>query len=228
MKVNSKGLALIKHYEGFRARAYKDPVGIWTIGYGHTSMAGQPIVKPGMVISRQRALEILSKDVEKFSSQIRPFIKVKLNNNQFSALVSFAYNVGVGGFKRSSVLRVVNAGRFEAVPARLALWVKAGGKTYRGLVKRRAAEGGLFLSHQPFPDKRSYPKIKPVDGKPLFKSTTGFAAIISAIAGLFSAVSSGVGEQFAPLFTGFLFALILVATAWIIKERWLKSKHEGV
>ncbi len=228
MKVNSKGLALIKHYEGFRARAYRDPVGIWTIGYGHTSMAGHPQVKSGMVISKQQALDILDKDVEKFADQIRPLIKVKLNDDQFSALVSFAYNVGVGGFKRSSVLRVVNAKRFDAVPTRLALWVKAGGKTYRGLVKRRAAEASLFLSRQSFPDKVTYPKITPIDGKPMSQTTTGLAAILSALAGLFSAISSAAGEKLAPALTGFLFCLIVVATIWIIKERWLKSKHEGV
>ena len=228
MKVNSKGLALIKYYEGFRARAYRDPVGIWTIGYGHTSMASHPLVKAGMVISKQQALEILSKDIEKFANQIRPLIKVKLNNDQFSALVSFAYNVGVGGFKRSSVLRVVNAKHFDAVPARLSLWVKAGGKTYRGLVKRRAAEASLFLSRQPFPDKVRYPKIAPIDGKPMSQSTTGLAAIVSAIAGLFSAISSGAGEKLAPALTGLLFCLIVGATVWIIKERWMKSNREGV
>ena len=145
MRVNQAGIELIKSFEGCRLRAYVDTVGVWTIGYGHTSMAGPPKVVPGMRITEDEAEEILKRDVEKFANKIKPLIKVELNDNQFSALVSFAYNVGPGAFKRSSVLRAVNNRDFENVPRYLLRWVKAGGRVLRGLVRRRKAEGKLFM-----------------------------------------------------------------------------------
>lgn len=150
MRVTDEGLALIKEFEGFRAKAYRDAVGVWTIGYGHTSAAGEPVVKPGMVITKEEGTRILRRDVEMFAAGVRKAVKVRLNDNQFSALVSFAYNVGLGAFRTSSVLKAVNAKDFGRVPVRLNLWVKAGGKTLPGLVRRRAAEGALFAS-KPMP-----------------------------------------------------------------------------
>jgi lysozyme len=144
MRVNAQGLALIKMYEGLRLKAYRDAVGIWTIGYGHTSMAGSPEVTPGLVIDRQTADSIMAVDVSHFASRIQTFITRDLNDNQFSSLVSFAYNVGVGAFAKSSVLKSANAGDAEAVARRLNLWNKAGGRVLPGLVKRRAAEGLLY------------------------------------------------------------------------------------
>lgn len=144
MKVTEEGLALIRQFEGFRSAAYRDAVGVWTIGYGHTSMAGLPEVTPGLRISREQGAEILARDVAVFADGVAAAVQTKVNDAQFSALVSFAYNVGLGNFRKSSVLRAVNAGDFAAVPRRLNLWVKAGGRTLPGLVKRRAAEGVLF------------------------------------------------------------------------------------
>jgi hypothetical protein len=87
--------------------------------------------------------------VEIVSAGVKSAITSPLNDNQFSALVSFAYNVGLGSFRSSSVLRSVNACRFDRVPADLALWVKAGGKVLPGLIRRRAAEAALFLADDP-------------------------------------------------------------------------------
>lgn len=144
MRLTEEGLALIRASEGFRGQAYRDAAGLWTIGYGHTSMAGPPQVTPGLRVNREEADAILARDVEKFVAGVREAVTVPLNDAQFSALVSFAYNVGLGALRSSSVLKAVNAGDFAAVPQRLALWVKAGGRTLPGLVKRRAAEGALF------------------------------------------------------------------------------------
>lgn len=144
MKVNQAGLDLIKRYEGWRANAYRDAVGIWTIGYGHTSMAGHPKVTAGLKITQAEGDAILARDVEKFATGVARLIKVPLKDNQFSALVSFAFNVGLGAFEGSSVLKYVNHSNFAGVPGRLKLWNKAGGKTLPGLVKRRAAEGKMF------------------------------------------------------------------------------------
>lgn len=119
MKVTSEGLALIKQFEGFRSRAYRCPAGVWTIGYGHTSEAGPPQVAAGMELSETAATEILTRDAEAFAAGVRKDLKRDLSPAQFSALVSFAYNVGLGNFRRSSVLRAVNAGDMAAVPRRL-------------------------------------------------------------------------------------------------------------
>ena len=228
MKMNRAGMNLIKKFEGFRSSAYRDAVGVWTIGYGHTSMAGNPKVFRGLKISRQQGEAILAKDVENFARNIRPLISVNLNDNQFSALVSFAYNVGVGGFRRSSVLQRVNAGRFDAVPNRLSLWIKAGGRSLKGLVRRRAAEGELFLSD---PKRQVEPPNMPVDpvpGKPVYKSTTNLAALLSAIAGLVSALKAGIGEHASNYFFVVLAIIIVAASVWIMRERWIKIQSEGV
>lgn len=228
MKINQAGLDLIKKYEGFRSHAYRDAVGVWTIGYGHTSMAGLPRATSRLKISRQQGEKILAYDVEKFSRQIRPLIQVDLTENQFSAMVSFAYNVGVGGFRKSSVLKRLNAGRFDAVPNRLSLWVKAGGKTLKGLVRRRAAEGALFLAGKNEVRRNAENPVKPVSGKPTLKSTTNLAAVLSAISGLVSAFMAGVGERGGNYFMALSALVIIAATLWIVRERWLKSHREGV
>jgi lysozyme len=144
MKLNDTGFALICEFEGCRTEAYQDVVGVWTIGYGHTSAAGLPSVAPGLTVTRAEATGILMRDLETFSAGVKSAITTQLNDNQFSALMSFAFNVGLGNFRSSSVLKSVNACRFDQVPADLALWVKAGGKVLPGLIRRRAAEGHCF------------------------------------------------------------------------------------
>jgi lysozyme len=146
MHVTEEGLALIRRFEGFRAGAYRCPAGVWTIGYGHTAAAGPPEVKPGMRVSEAGARAILARDVERFAAEVRAALTREITPAQFSALVSFAYNVGASAFRRSSVLRAVNTGDFAAVPERLKLWVKADGRVLPGLVRRREAEAVLFDS----------------------------------------------------------------------------------
>src|SRR5262245_17770828 len=127
MRMTQEGLALIKRFEGYRAEAYRDAAGIWTIGYGHTSMAGTPHVVAGLKVTRSEAADILKSDVDVFAEGVRKLVTAELSDTQFSALVSFAYNVGLGNLRSSSVLKAVNAQEFDQVPRRLALWVKAGG-----------------------------------------------------------------------------------------------------
>lgn len=146
-KVNQATIDLIKEFEGFRAEAYKDAVGVWTIGYGTTDRAGVGIApRPGMVISREEAEFYLHKAVQKFADQIAPKITAPINENQFGAFVSLAYNIGPGAFARSSSLRHFNAGDLDRAAANILLWNKAGGKVLRGLVRRREAERALFLT----------------------------------------------------------------------------------
>ncbi len=149
VRINDATLALIMHFEGCRLRAYQDVAGVWTIGYGHTSRAGPPQVRSGMCITKAQAEEILRNDVERVAHRVAQVLGAdaeSLTPNQFGALVSFAYNVGIGNLKRSSVLKAVREGRHEDVPRLLLRWTKAGGRRLRGLVRRRRAEGNLWMA----------------------------------------------------------------------------------
>ena len=238
MQVNNASLDLIRRFEGWRSKAYKCSAGVLTIGYGHTSSAGAPRVKPGMTISKADGEEILRRDVENFAKGVRRLLKVDLNPNQFGALVSFAYNVGLGNFKKSSVLRVANARQFDRVPRRLALWNKAKGKVLKGLVRRRGDEGALFMTpvsaavsdaEEPINDKSHIDE--PV-GKPMTQSTTNIAAIITALAGVTGTLSgsmkelgSAIGGQYGSVAA---IAIMAAGAFWIIRERRKKSLDEGV
>ena len=145
--INARALGLIKEFEGFRADAYLDSVGVWTIGYGTTAAAGLGIVPvPGMKISERQATDLLLRGVEKFAVEIRKGMKREPTSNQFGAMVSLAYNVGPGAFARSSVLRKFNEGDIVGAASAFGLWNKAGGKVLAGLTRRRAAEAALFLA----------------------------------------------------------------------------------
>lgn len=143
-KISKEGIALIKQWEGLRLHAYKDSIGVWTIGYGHTSTAGKPFVHKGMTITEKQAEDLLRQDLRQFENTVEKNVKVSLTNAQFAALVSFCYNVGTAAFCQSTLLKKLNNGEYEAVPAELQKWTKAGGKRLHGLVHRRAAESGLW------------------------------------------------------------------------------------
>jgi lysozyme len=146
MKVNAEGYALLKRFEGCVLKAYKCPAGVWTIGFGNTFYEDGTKVKEGDVITQKRADELAKFIVEQFANSIREMIKQPLNENQFSACVSLAYNIGTGGFKKSSVLRKLNANPLDAsIADSFRLWNKGGGKVLRGLVNRREAEIQLYF-----------------------------------------------------------------------------------
>src|SRR5215217_5313643 len=140
MKTGAGGLALIKAFEGLGLKAYSDSVGVPTIGYGST---GQH-VKLGQTITRTQAELLLKLDLLRFEAAIARLVHVPLNQNQTDALVSFAFNVGIGALEKSTLLRKLNDGDYNAVPSQLQRWNKAGGKVLPGLVRRRLAEGELF------------------------------------------------------------------------------------
>lgn len=146
MKVNDEGYALIKRFEGCRLKSYKCPSAVWTIGFGNTFYEDGTKVKEGDVITQQRADELAKYIVEQFADNIRPLIKQQLNDNQFSACVSLAYNIGVGGFKKSSVLRKLNVNPLDAsIADSFRMWNKGGGVVLKGLVNRREAEIQLYF-----------------------------------------------------------------------------------
>lgn len=135
MKINKEGLDLIKSFEGCKLTAYKCPAGVWTIGYGHTAGVYQ-----GQVITKEQAENMLKSDLKKYEKYVTDNVKLELNENQFSALVSFTYNCGVGK------LRTLVKGRTASQIAEdMLLYNKAKGKVLAGLVRRRKAERELFL-----------------------------------------------------------------------------------
>ena len=143
-KTSTNGLNLIRRFEGEKLTAYRCPAGIWTIGVGHTG----PDVYSGLTITEERSLELLRADVSTFEAAVNSLVRVPLNQNQFDALVSFVFNVGNGALKGSTLLRKLNAGDYEGAAKEFGRWTKALGQTLTGLIKRRAAEAGLFLAKQ--------------------------------------------------------------------------------
>ena len=133
MKTSSRGINLIKSFEGCHLTAYKCPAGVWTIGYGHT--AG---VKGGMTITQAQADAYLVEDLSKYERYVAN-TKLELNQNQFDALVSFTYNCGNGNLKK-----LVKSRTMEQIAAAMLLYTKSGGKTLQGLARRRQAEHDLF------------------------------------------------------------------------------------
>lgn len=188
MKLSDRGLAMIREFEGYHRRlpdgnciAYRCPAGVWTIGHGVT--VG---VKAGMIWTPKQAEEALQKELEGHELAVLRFVKVDLNQNQFDALVSFAYNCGNGALEKSTLLKKLNRGDFPGAQAEFMKWNKGGGRVLRGLSIRRAKEAALFAERveeqpgDPLPQAIDEP-VEPM--KPTTK-----AAIASAATGTGTAV----------------------------------------
>ena len=141
MRISKKGIDLITKFEGFRARAYKCPAGVWTIGYGHTKG-----VKAGQSVTLEGAQDLLRQDLKNFEDWVNKLVKVELTQGQFDALVSFCFNLGPGALDSSTLLKLVNQQKFALAADQFKRWNKAGGVELSGLTKRRAAERDLFVS----------------------------------------------------------------------------------
>lgn len=148
MKLTKEGIELMKEFEGLRLESYKDPVGIWTIGWGNTYYENGNRVGPGEKISRARADELYYNIVSRFSNQVESLLSVTLSGGQFSALVSLAYNIGISAFAGSTLLREVNKDpcNNDAIYKQFLRWNKAGGKVLNGLTRRRKAEAEMYIN----------------------------------------------------------------------------------
>lgn len=150
-EISQEGLKLIKAFEGLHdlkqgplgvyVEAYRDPVNVLTIGWGCTEG-----VYEGMTITVAQAEEMLKKELGKFETAVANAVKVQINDNQFSALVCFSYNVGAQALFESTLLKLLNQGKFQEAADQLLRWDKAGGQSLLGLSRRRRAERALFLS----------------------------------------------------------------------------------
>jgi lysozyme len=148
-KINQAGEELVKHFEGLYLESYLCPAGVWTIGWGHTG----PDVRQGMQISIERAQELFELDMEYFEQAVERLVRVPVTDNQFAALVSFAYNVGSDedidltpeGLGDSTLLKLLNQGKYAAAADQFPFWVYGGGRVLPGLERRRKMERELFL-----------------------------------------------------------------------------------
>ena len=149
MLTSKTGLGLIAEFEGFVDHLYNDPAGHCTVGYGHLlhrgRCDGRSVEQPYRNgISERDARVLLQSDVHRFEECVNRLITVPLNQNQFDALVSFAFNVGCGALEDSTLRRLLNQGRYDTVCDQLRRWNKGGGVVLPGLVRRREAECALF------------------------------------------------------------------------------------
>jgi len=147
--ISQNGVNFIKGFEGLRLKAYDDGVGVITIGYGTTRYPNGHKVQLGDTCTEKEAEQYLANDLAKFEKAVNEAIKVPVNQNQYDALVSFTYNVGIGGFTKSTALRLLNAGDYTGCAKALLAWNKGtvNGKLIelKGLTRRRNAEKDLFL-----------------------------------------------------------------------------------
>ena len=140
MRTSDEGREFIQREEGLRLKRYRDQAGLWTIGYGH-------LIKPGenyRQITKEKAEQLLKEDLRSAENGVNRRVDVALNQSQFDALVSFTFNLGTTKLGVSTLLKVLNQGKYEEVPRQLKRWIFAGGSPSRGLIKRRIREATLF------------------------------------------------------------------------------------
>lgn len=225
MNLTKAGLDLLKGREGLRLEAYKCQAGVWTIGYGHTSKAGLPVVKPGLKITKQDAETILAHDLLQYERAVLRLVTVDLTDSQYSALVSLCYNIGEAHFASSTVLKLVNRKDFTGAAKAFSMWNKADGKVSDGLVKRRAAEAALFLSD--LNEDVSPSAVVQSSQVPMTLSTTNISAGLSVVAGG-TAAGAQIVDNIRSVGTALPWIMVAVVIAgaafWIIKERYKKAQ----
>jgi lysozyme len=147
MKVNNLGIDLMHFFEGCKLEAYQCSAKVWTIGWGNTFYENGTPVRQGDKITQDRANSLFVFVANKFADEIKKLIKTNLSENQFSALVCFAYNVGTGNLAKSTLLKKVNVNPNDpSISNEFLRWNKAGGKELLGLTRRRTAESKLYFT----------------------------------------------------------------------------------
>lgn len=147
MRLGSKGLELIKSFEGFYRKPYLDPIGIPTIGYGATYYPNKKkVTMKDKPLTEKEASDLLKEMMVTYENDVKRLVKRELNQNQFDALVSFTYNLGSANLGKSTLLKKVNANPCDkTIKDEFLKWNKAGGKVLNGLTRRRNAEAELYF-----------------------------------------------------------------------------------
>ena len=145
MKVSKECLKMLAHHEGVRQKPYKCPAGLWTVGVGHLIGDGKTLPDSwNKIFTLDEVYDILAKDVARFERGVNKYITIPLRQNEFDALVSFSFNLGLGVLQRSTLRQALNRGDKEGAIASLLKYNKAGGKVLKGLDNRRKDEAALF------------------------------------------------------------------------------------
>lgn len=235
-----RAIPLVKEFEGLQLTAYYCPAGVPTIGYGHTATVTHEDVKRKKRISQTEAERLLRSDLEKYANDLLKYVKVEPNVNQLAAFISFAFNVGVQGFRPSTVLKRHNEGDFQAAARAFGLWNKAtvnGQKVVLpGLTRRRAAEAALYLTPVDEDKDEAYlmpqrvEPERPMTESSIVKAGTiaGGTAALATVAETVSTVSR-IKDGLVSLDAWLVPLLLLVTVAavgWVIYER-LKQRKEG-
>lgn len=211
-RINPEGIAFIKQWEGLRLDAYKCSAGEWTIGYGHTATA-----KEGMKITQTEAERLLYQDLSLYETAVTRAVTAQLSDNQFAALVSWSYNVGITAMRNSSLIRKLNQGDYGSVPGELARWNKVKGKVNRGLSNRRAAEAGLWARGS-FVASRDVEPAEPSAPSPVAEASK-LGGVAAAAAAAAPAITSLGGVHWAV-------GVALVAGAVALAAIWLLRRHD--
>lgn len=214
LTISPAGLALIKKWEGWYPKAYKDPVGVWTIGWGTTGAEA----RPGRTITKKQGEEFLRGDLKNDEETVKRLVKVPLNQYEFDSLVSFVYNVGSGNLARSTLLKLLNRGNKQAAAGQFIRWNKARSRetnewlTLDGLTNRRKDEAALFLrdptddfkiedlnmeSQKPLENPQDHeatvsteaPTEHPAPWTEVIKNTDTFKGVTSAVTGVLVALT---------------------------------------
>jgi lysozyme len=242
MKLSQAGIDFIKSFEGYHRRlpngdcvAYLCPANVVTIGYGCTEG-----IKRGMVWTHAQALQALENELSKFEAAVNRLVTVEINQNEFDALVSFAYNCGEGALARASILKQLNAGNREAAARGFALWNRGGGRVLPGLVRRRRDEAAMFLRpvekplEPDMPQAVDQPPAKPEGSRILAAASSGETVAVGAGLGgigLSFADALGYGGQILPLvksygLEAFILVLLCLAAGFAIVKHFRKQDHE--
>lgn len=232
MRTSARGIALIKEFEGFRAKAYQDAVGVWTIGYGFTRG-----VKPGDTITREQAETRLRDELGVYERGVIQATHGRATQAQFDALVSFAFNVGVAGMSKSTVIKRHNEGNYQAAARAFGLWNKAGGRVLNGLTRRRAAESALYLTPEPVHEEEPVSdmthEVEPE--RPMAASQINRAGVMAGGAAAVATATEvaqqvGTVKSAADMLGSWLVPVLLLAVAglcaYIVWER-VKQRKEG-
>lgn len=189
MKTSRQGRDFIKRWEGVRLKAYRCSANVLTVGVGHTAAMGDPIPFEGMTISAEEADIILARDLAAIEQQVQSAIKVNVNQRQFDTLVSFVFNVGIAAFRKSTLLKKLNASQYSEVPSELLKWNRVKGKVVDGLTNRRKAEAD-FWRGAPTDQKPTGDMPQAVDPpRKMRQSKEGNAALLTGGAAAVSAAS---------------------------------------
>lgn len=223
-----------QEFEGLELKAYVDPATGGepiTIGYGHTGSLSGDKVEMGLTITKEQAVEFMKADLLQVWKNLQPLIKVDLNPNQWASLISFSGNVKWTSVKSSSVIKYINAGRLSEVPGRMALYRLGNGKVMNGLVRRRAAEGALWM-------KASLAEVRAdkteAQGSVATPASTKkpwdwgvVGVVITTIAGLSDEVKKFIGDFTSAFNVSPLVVLAVVVggfAAWTLYSKWKGDK----